>query len=141
MDKQKGACSLSERAYGHVRQANAPSQGACSLSELNKTDCYKIPLSERQDTTAIADPVCSLEKENSVFDEKTYAFNWLKKHGCNTNKAVHVSTSFSSAEIKKAIEYTEKAKHKALKNQKPMTNPIAYLIKTLENKYWEAKSY
>ena len=42
-------------------------------------------------------------------------------------------------DLKKAIDYTEKAVVKNKKLNKFMAKPNAYLIKTLENRWWEGK--
>ena len=113
---------------------------AHSHGERNKTTCSNTPLSNEQDSSANADSVCSLEKESVVLDTKTKNFNWLTKNGCNIQKAVEVATTYSSEELQKAIAYTETAARNAKKKLKSFTNPMAYLIKTLENKWWMQKT-
>ena len=115
-------------------------EGARSLSERIKTDCSKTPLFNEQDSTANADSVCLKDKSNFVKDEKSYIFNWLMKHGCNTIKAVEIATTYASDELKKSIEYTEFAVEKNRKKMKSLGNPMAYLIKTLENRWWMSKN-
>ncbi len=134
----EGARSPHESAGGADSPHESALEGAHSLSERNNTPCSNTPLFKEQDSTAVADSVCSSNKDN-VVDLKTHTFNWLKKHGCNTVKALEIANRYSVEELYKSIAYTELAVERNRKNKKKMENAMSYLIKTLENKWWEAK--
>lgn len=140
--------SLSEGAHSHSESAGVAHshsesalEGAHSHSERNKTTCSNTPLFKEQDSTAGAVSVCTSSKEDSVkaANPQLETFNWLTSNGCNVIQAVEISKAYPSQEIKKAIDYTEKAIVNSRKKMKSIGKPMAYLVKTLENRYWETQ--
>lgn len=139
--EKEEARSPHDHAEGRDRHTITPPFGARSPHDRNKTDCSKTPLFKKQHSTAPPNSVCSSSTENSVScsEEQNHSFNWLTRNGCNVPKAVEIATRFTTEELKKSIEYTEIAVVNARKKMKTLANPIAYLIKTLENRYWETQ--
>lgn len=113
-----------------------------SPGECNNTPCSKTPLSKQQHSTAAAVSVCSSQKEADVLatDPKTRVFNWLTKHGCTILRATQIAMSYSLDELNAAIDYTKQISMKKKKKNESLENPLAYILKALENRWWEATS-
>jgi hypothetical protein len=131
-----------------VEQAGFPEKPVTERAgfpgECNNITYNNTPLFKEQHSADESDIVVSLDKkedivipENRSYNEANLqAFNWFLKIGCNLKSAIHFVDNFSVDDIKNASLYVEKQIQKKKKNNSYIPNPIGYLRKTLENKYW-----
>ena len=66
--------------------------------------------------------------------------NWLLKNKCDVVNATYIVETFSTEEIINAQQYVEKQNEIKRKQNKILSNPMGYLRKTLENKWWIQKT-
>lgn len=133
---EKEARSPDERA----NQARSPDERAPlearSLSE--RTNIYnKTSLCKEQHSTAAPSSVCSSDQENSVDEAKVPWFNFLLKVGYDIFTATSIIEKYSIEEIKNSANYTDKKQLFYKSKNEILQNPLGYLIKTLENKWWK----
>jgi len=136
---EKAASSPHERAHSASSPHERASQGASSPGERNKKQSSKTPLSKEQHSTAEAVSVCSLEKEEGFvsIDNQTRMFNWLLQIGCDVLGATAIVSNFTQQDLYQASGYVKKMIPKMKEKNKPITNIIGYLRKTIENRWWE----
>ncbi len=126
-----------------ANQAPSPNDGAPlgapSPGDTNNIKQNKNPLSKEQQPVASATAVCPLDKKEedvSVLEQKTQAFNWFIKIGCDVRSATHFVENFSIDDIKNASLYVKQMIEKKKTKNEIVPNVVGYLRKTLENKWW-----
>jgi hypothetical protein len=108
-----------------------------SPGERTNTSCSNTPLYKEQHSTAEAVSVCSSDPVDSVVSSQTRMFNWLMQMGCDILGASTITQNFSQQELSLASGYVQKMIPKMKEKNKPITNIIGYLRKTLEGRWWE----
>ena len=115
----------------------SPLEEARSPGERNKIT-NKIPLSKEQHPAAGADNVAFLDTQSS--DVCLKIFNWFLKMGCDVRSATFFINNFSIEDLKSAHEYTFDIMKKKTQKNSTIANPVGYMRKVLENKWWVKKS-
>jgi len=130
--------SYSESVGGTDSCGESVSQGTDSCGEPNNNKKNNIPLSLKQQPTAEADVSISSKEKDLVYGEKQVeAFNWLMKIGMKMGAAYTLVQQYSYEEIDLASAYLESQLNKKKRKGENIPNKIAYLINTLQNRYWE----
>ena len=116
-------------------------QGPDSYGEANNNKNNNIPMSNKQQPTASAVPVCLLNAKGSYVSvrsappsddvAKHHNFNLLTKMGYDVLSAMGIVDSFSGQDLQRAFLYLE-----AQKKKKSILNPLGYFRKILEGKWW-----
>lgn len=134
-----------DKAEGGPSPHDLGPQGAPSPHDTNKNQYNKNHLSNKQQPSGGAEPVCSLDKQPSVFSgsstpsaDKLKAFNHLLSIGFDEKAAILLMNTYSPKEISDTSAYVGKV----MKNKKGASfkNILGYFRSVLQNGYYKSKN-
>jgi hypothetical protein len=145
MNKNKEVEVEADSPHESVGGADSPHEsvpeGADSLHERNKNPNNKNSLYNKQQPTAVADPVVFLKNKDfcSLSSEQKDFRKWVIEAGGTEKTANVLIFKYPILDLKQAFEYTRAQFKKNKAKGKTMGNIIGYLQTVLQNKYWERK--
>jgi hypothetical protein len=113
-------------------------QRAPSAHDTNKNPISITHLSNEQQPTAVADPVCSLKTKKRLFpsDAKKQAYEWLIKQGWVESTAYRLSINYTTQDLVSASGYMQEM---IKKKKKEILNKQKYLQTVLNERFWEKR--